>query len=405
MKPSRLSLLFILFTILIDSIGFGLIMPVMPDLLRDVTGGDLASAAIWGGILATSFAVMQFLCGPAVGGLSDRFGRRPVLLISLAVMTVDYLVMGLTGTIWLLFAGRIIGGITAATQTTATAYIADISAPEDKAANFGLVGAAFGIGFVIGPLIGGVLGEFGPRTPFYAAALMAALNMVFGYLVLPETVTDKIRRPFEWHRANPLGAFAQLGKVAGVKLLLVLFFVEELAFMVFPTVWAYFTRARFDWDPAMVGVSLAVFGLSIAITQGVLMRPVIRLLGEVRTVFVALTFNVFAFLSFAFVTSGTLALIIAPVTAVGVIATPALQAILSRQLSDDQQGELQGVISSARAVAMILSPVVMTQVFSAFTAEDSAIYLPGAPFLLSAGLMVLGIFIFAAYLTRRPTPA
>ena len=195
----RLPLVFIMITVVIDAMGIGLIMPVMPDLLTEVQGGSLANAAIWGGILSTSFAVMQFLFGPVIGGLSDRFGRRPVLLVSLVVMALDYVVMALAGSIWLLLAGRIVGGITAATHSTANAYIADISKPEDKAANFGLIGAAFGIGFVLGPVIGGLLAEYGTRAPFYAAAVLAALNAVFGYFVLKETVTDKIHMVFTQH--------------------------------------------------------------------------------------------------------------------------------------------------------------------------------------------------------------
>ncbi len=202
--PKTLPILFILITVVIDAMGIGLILPVMPDLIREVNGGDLANAAVWGGILSTVFAVMQFLFGPVVGNLVDRFGRRPVLLVALFVMALDYLVMAVAGTIWLLLLGRIVGGITAATQSTASAYMADISKPEDKAANFGLIGAAFGVGFVIGPLIGGILGEYGTRAPFYAAAALAAANMAFGWFVLPETVTDRIRRPFQLAPRQPV---------------------------------------------------------------------------------------------------------------------------------------------------------------------------------------------------------
>lgn len=245
----RLPLVFIMITVVIDAMGIGLIMPVMPDLLTEVQGGSLANAAIWGGILSTSFAVMQFLFGPVIGGLSDRFGRRPVLLVSLVVMALDYVVMALAGSIWLLLAGRIVGGITAATHSTANAYIADISKPEDKAANFGLIGAAFGIGFVLGPVIGGLLAEYGTRAPFYAAAVLAALNAVFGYFVLKETVTDKIRRPFLWRRANPFGAFKALGQFPELKKLLFVFFIYQVAFGVYPAIWSYFGKARFGWGP------------------------------------------------------------------------------------------------------------------------------------------------------------
>ena len=393
----RLPLIFILITVMIDSMGIGLILPVMPDLIRKIDGGTLAEAAIWGGILTTSFAVMQFLFGPTLGSLSDRFGRRPVLLLTLFILTLDYLVMALAGTIWLLLAGRIVGGITAATQSTATAFIADISKPHEKAARFGLIGAAFGMGFVLGPLVGGLLAEFGTRAPFYAAAALAAANLVFGYFVLPETVTDAIRRPFEWRRANPLGALAAVGHLPGIKPLLAVFFLYQVAFWVYPSVWAYFTRARFGWEPGMVGLSLALFGIAIALVQGGLIRVALAQLGERGTVIYGLCFNFAAFLAVAFVTDGTAALILTPLLALGAVVTPALQGMMSQTVADNAQGELQGVLASANAVAMILSPFLMTQVFAAFTAEGTTLHFPGAPFLVSMGLMLACL---AIYLSR-----
>ncbi|WP_456389977.1 MFS transporter [Profundibacter sp.] len=231
---TRLPILFIMITLAIDAMGIGLIMPVMPDLIRQLRNTDLASAAMWGGVLATSFAVMQFLFSPMIGNLSDRFGRRRVLLVSLFFMALDYLVMAVAGTIWLLLAGRIVGGITAATRSTATAYMADISSATDKAKNFGLVSAAFGIGFVLGPLIGGMLSTFGARAPFYAAAALAAGNFVFGYFILPETVTDAIRRPFEWRRANPLGALKHISRLPKLKALMAVHFLYSTPFLSTP---------------------------------------------------------------------------------------------------------------------------------------------------------------------------
>ncbi len=399
----RLPILFVLITVTLDAMGIGLILPVMPDLIQEVDGGDLARAAIWGGVLSTVYAVMQFLCGPTIGSLSDRFGRRPVLLVALVVMALDYLVMALAGTIWLLLVGRVVAGITAATQSTASAFMADLSKPEEKAANFGLIGAAFGIGFVIGPLLGGVLGEFGTRAPFYAAAALAALNFAFGFIILPETVTDRIRRPFSWRRANPLGAFRAVGRLPGVGRLLVMFFLYQVAFFVYPSVWAYFTRARFGWDPAMVGVSLASFGIAIAIVQGGLIRVVLRHLGERMTVAYGLVFNFCAFLCIALVESGTLALILTPLTALGAVVTPALQGMMSRAAPDDAQGELQGVISSTAAVSMIVSPLVMTQIFAAFTAPGGDVFFPGAPFLVSMTLMAVSGAVFLTGARPRTT--
>ncbi len=332
----RLPIVFILITVVIDSMGIGLIMPVMPDLIREVGGGDLASAAIWGGILAASFAVMQFLFGPIVGNLSDRFGRRPILLVALFVMALDYLVMAVAGAMWLLLIGRLVGGITAATQSTAAAYMADISEPEEKAANFGLISAAFGLGFVLGPLIGGVLGEFGTRAPFYAAAALAALNFLFGYFILPETVNDRIRRPFNWRRANPFGAFSYIGKLPGVGRLMVLFFLYQVAFFVYPAIWAYFSRARFGWEDGMVGVSLTLFGIAMVVAQAGLIRLILRRLGERLTILIGLSFNALAFLIMSVLTSGTIALFLTPLSALGAVVIPALQGLIPRVIQSDR---------------------------------------------------------------------
>lgn len=399
---SRLPFVFILITLVIDAMGIGLILPVLPDLIGELHGGSLGQAALWGGVLATSFAVMQFLCGPTLGNLSDRFGRRPVLLISLAVMAVDYVVMALAGSIWLLLIGRIVGGVAAATQSTATAFIADISKPEDKSKNFGLVGASFGIGFVVGPLIGGILGEYGTRAPFYAAAGLATFNLILGYFVLPETVTDKIRRPFEWRRANPLGAFKHIGALPGLKAYLTLFFLYEFAFFVYPAIWAYFTRAQFGWEPGMVGLSLGLFGVAIAVVQGILIRIVLPRFGEPNVILYGFIFNFFAFIALALVTSGTMALILTPLTALGAVVTPALQGTMSRAAGANQQGELQGLISSTRSVAAILSPLVMTQIFFFATDPAYGFDLPGAPFFLSMALMAVCLIIF---LPRRALSA
>ncbi|MEM1064198.1 MAG: TCR/Tet family MFS transporter [Pseudomonadota bacterium] len=395
-RSQRLPLTFILITVMIDSMGIGLIIPVMPDLIREVDGGSLAEAAVWGGVLSTIFAVMQFLFAPILGSLSDQFGRRPILLISLVVMALDYLIMAVAGAIWLLFLGRMVGGITAATQSVANAYMADISTAEEKSARFGLVGAAFGVGFVLGPLIGGLLAEFGTRAPFYAAAALAAANAVFGFLVLPETVTDATRRRFTWARANPLGAFSAVTALPGLKRLVAVFFLYQVAFWVYPAIWAYFTRARFGWDAAMVGLSLASFGIAIALVQGGLIRVILRYLGDRGTVIFGLCFNFCAFLALALVTNSTLALILTPLTALGAVVTPALQGIASRTVSANAQGELQGVLTSTMALSMILSPLIMTGVFWQFTSESAPVFLPGAPFLVSMVLMVVCAIVYLA---------
>ena len=400
---NRLPLTFILLTIMLDSIGIGLIFPVMPDLLREITGQTLADSAIWGGVLATSFAAMQFLFGPVVGNLSDAYGRRPTLLIALAIMAVDYLVMARADTIWLLLLTRLIAGLTAATHSTATAYMADISAPADRARNFGYIGAAFGVGFVIGPLIGGLLAGIDLRAPFYCAALMAGANLLFGLLVMPETVTEKNRRPFSLARANPLASFRAMGRLPGVGRLLIVLGLYQTALFSYPAIWPFYGQAAFGWDTWMVGVSLAIFGLAMALTQALLVGPTVQRFGARGAVLIGMGVDLVAFAAYGVMTSGTLALIFTPVAAVGGLVMPALQGIMSTEAADDQQGELQGVIASVMAVSTILAPLMMTYTFARFTQEGAALYLPGAPFLLG-GLLLLGaIALFAATPSANPT--
>ncbi len=392
MRPN-LPVLFIFLTVAIDAIGIGLIFPVMPDLIREVTGGDLSQAAIWGGLLSAVFALMQVLFGPALGSLSDRYGRRPVLLVSLAIMAADYVIMAVAGSIWLLLAGRIVGGITAATHSTAGAYMADISAPEEKARRFGLIGAAFGVGFVLGPILGGLLAEFGTRAPFWGAALLTSANFLLGALVLKETVTDAIRRPFTWARANPFAALRALSRLPALGPLLGVHFLFQVATAVYPAIWAFFTAERLGWSPGMIGLSLALYGLGFAIVQGSLVDPTIRLLGHRGTVRAGLVIELASLIFLGFATSPVLVLAVIPFSALGAVGMPALQGMLSRRTPDNAQGELQGVMASLAALALIVSPLAMTQTFALFTRPDAAIYAPGAPFLLAAILMVCAIAV------------
>lgn len=388
-QGGKLPLFFVLATVAIDAIGIGIIIPVMPDLILEVGGGTLGSAAVWGGILASVFAVMQLLFGPTIGNLSDRYGRRPVLLISLFFMGIDYLVMGVAHTIWLLFVGRVIGGLTASTQPTVAAYIADISEPDEKAQNFGLIGAAFGIGFVLGPLFGAAFAEFGTRAPFYAAAAFSLGNMVFGWFVLPETVTDEIRRPFNWRRANPLGGLIHVGRLPGLKLLLAIMFFFQVAFTVYPAIWSFYTLERFGWEPWMIGVTLAVYGVAIAFVQGWLIRVVLRYMSERQAVLFGLGFEMVGFLGYGFITETWQVFVLIPLGSLGAIALPALQGIMSRTALDNQQGELQGVLTGVVSLAMIISPLIMTLIFREFVKDGSSFYLPGAPFLLAFLLTLL----------------
>ena len=385
---NRLTLVFILATVLIDAIGIGIIFPVMPDLIENVTGGTLSDASLWGGVLAASFAVMQFVFGPVVGNLSDRFGRRPVMLAALAVMAFDYTIMAVAGTIWLLLIGRVVAGATAATYTTAYAYMADISAKKDRARNFGLIGAGFGLGYIAGPFLGSLLSTLGIRAPFWGAAALAATNLAFGFPILPESVTDRIRRPFSWARANPLNSFRVIGQLPGLGRLLTLYLVYSVALHVYETVWAYYGKAQFGWTPYMIGISLAAYGLFYTLVQAFAIGPVIRRFGEYRAAFYGLIIELIACVVFVFLTSGPAAIALTAFAALGSICGPAMQGMMSNGTPDDQQGELQGVVASMTALGMILSPALMNGTFWWFTRPGAAIHAPGAPFALAALLLV-----------------
>lgn len=401
------SVAFIVATLTLDAIGFGLIMPVMPALLQEVSGGDLAQAALWAGVMLGGFAVMQFLCGPLLGNLSDRFGRRPVLLISLAVLAVDYIVLALAGTVWLVLAARLVTGAASSTMGTANAYLADISTPEQKARRFGLVGAAFGIGFVLGPAIGGLLAEFGTRAPFYAAATVAAMNLAFGAVVMRESLPPERRRPFQLARANPFGAFRHIGRLPGLGRYLGIYGLHEFAFFVFPAVWSYFGIARFGWTPGQVGLSLALYGVSFAVVQGGLVGPVVRRFGRHRAMLLGTASGIASLVLLTMVENGTLALLLIPLSSMGGFVIPALRAELSDRVTDRQQGELQGAMASIRALGMIAAPLAFTTVFATFTGANAWADLPGAPFALAAllNLGVLALLLTAPRTTAQPEAA
>ncbi|WP_340244180.1 TCR/Tet family MFS transporter [Sulfitobacter pontiacus] len=390
----RPAVIFIILTVMIDAMSIGLIIPVMPDLIAQVQSADLSRAALWGGVLATTFAVMQFLFSPLVGSLSDRFGRRPVLLTSLSVMALDYVLMALAGSIWLLLLGRVIGGISAATGATASAYMADITRPEKRAAAFGMIGAGFGAGFVLGPVAGGFLAEFGTRAPFWAAAVLAAGNVIFGWIVLRETVNTRSAAPLSWRRANPLGALRALGDLPGVSRLLLVYFLYHLAFAVYPSVWSYFGKAQFGWSPAMIGGSLALFGAAMAVVQGGLIRPVLHRFAERGTVLIGFACSITTFGLIATVTWGSAILILTPLAALAGVIPPALQALMSARVTPERQGALQGLLTSASALAMVVAPLVMTSVFAAFTSASTPVYFAGAPFVLSMILSVVALVLF-----------
>jgi len=370
-------------------------IPVMPELFKSVLpNSTTADVSVWAGALASIFALMQFLFGPLLGTLSDRVGRKPVILISLSVMVGYYLIMAMAQSVWLLLIGRIVGGITAATHATASAYIADISTSEEKAARFGLVGAAFGMGFVLGPVLGGLLGEFGPRAPFYAAAALAALNALSCTIWLHESVTNDIRQSFDWRRANPFGAFQALAKLGGLRDMFIVFLLYSIGTAIYAAIWPFFTEVRFDWSPGMIGISLTIYGVCFAIVQGALVKPFIARFGERRTLIYGLVIEVVSLWLISIMTNGIILLIMIPFAALGVIAQPPLQAWMSRAAGDKNQGALQGVISSLNALAMMMTPITMTSIFYAFSKNGSAFYFPGMPFFISGILVLIALLVF-----------
>lgn len=399
-RHGRSSYLFVLVTVAIDMLGFGLIMPVTPRLISELTGLSLDQAAPWGGYLAALYAVLNFLAGPTLGNLSDRYGRRPVLLVAMAALGANFLIMGLAGSIALLFVGRVLSGIAGATMSTATAYIADVTEPERRAQAFGGIGAAFGIGFVLGPVLGGVLGDLHPRAPFFLAAGLSLVNVLYGSFVLPESLPPEKRRPFDLARANPLGAFRHFSKLPKVSLLIVTLALFQFCQMLFPVIWAFFTELRFGWDARAVGVSLGLVGVSAAIVQGVLIGPVLRRLGPTNTALVAMGFGVVTLTSYAFITESWMIYVLIFLGAPMGMAPAAINAIASHRVEASAQGELQGAVSSASALGTMASPLVMTQTFSYFSRPGATPFFPGAPFAVAAAVMAIAVIPFLAGVKR-----
>ncbi len=387
-RNGKAALSFIFLTLLIDVTGLGIIIPVLPKLIEQLIHGNISIAARYGGWLTFAYAFMQFLFSPFLGNLSDRFGRRPILLFSLFGFGVDYIFLSLAPTIGWLFVGRIIAGITGASFTTATAYIADISLPEDRAKNFGLVGAAFGLGFIIGPVIGGLLGAYGARVPFIAAAVLTFINFLYGYFVLPESLSPENRRSFDWKRANPFGALKHLKKYPAVSALAISFFLIYMAGQAVQSVWAYFGIERFAWSEKLIGISLGVVGLLVGLVQGVLIRYINPKLGNTKSIYVGFGMYAIGLVLFAFATQGWMMFVFLVPYCLGGIAGPALQSIITGHVPSNEQGELQGALTSLISATSIISPPIMTNLFAHFTAKTTTLYFPGAPFLLGAILMI-----------------
>lgn len=392
--------LFILVTISLDAVGLGIIVPVLPELLMELTSEGVGQAARYGGWLLMLYAGVQFLVAPVLGNLSDRFGRRPVLLASLFAFGLDYLAMALAPSIAWLFAARAIAGACGATFSTCNAYIADATTEDERAKYLGYLSAAWGVGFILGPALGGILGELGPRVPFYVASGVCFANFLYGYLVVPESLPVQNRRAFSLARANTLGALFQLRQVSTVLGLLGAYFFYQIAHDSNPSVWTFFTIERFGWSELQVGLSVAFTGLMIAVANGALVSPVMKLLGEKRAIPVGFGFQALGFLGFATASEGwQLILAIVPFS-LGAIGSVALRSYMTKQVAANQQGELQGAIASVMGLGAIIAPPVMTQLFSFYTAPEAPMYFPGVSFALAAGCTIICVIICLANVFR-----
>ena len=423
--------MFVLITVMINSIGFGIMIPVLPDLLKELTELPNNQAVIWGMWLTFVFAFFQFICMPIVGGLSDRFGRRPIMLLSLFGLGLDYFIMGLAPTVWFLFLGRIIAGAFGATFSTANAYIADISPPETRAQNFGLVGAAFGVGFMLGPVIGGLIGDsFGPRAPFIAAGVISLLNVIYGFIFLPETLPQDKRRAFSWRRSNPWGSIKSLGRIKGVKGLIFILFLLAMAHTVYPTTYTFSTQEGLGWTSGDVGISLGAFGVASMIVQGGLIRIIIPKIGLFWAGVIGMVSAIIAYTMMGSADKGWIIYAAGPFAALAGLYGPSLTNMMSSRISESEQGELQGAIGAAQGLALMIGPFLMAGMFWYFGDRDlktasgldsfpkniidigqhilasSPIpYIPGAPFLMAAALALISFLIFISVTTKADRDA
>ena len=384
---------FIFVTLLIDITGLGLIIPVMPKLIEELLHtSDVSKASQYAGWLTFAYAITQFVFAPVLGNLSDKYGRRPILLFSLLGFGIDYLFLSFAPSIGWLFVGRIIAGVTGASFTTASAYIADISTNENRAQNFGMIGAAFGLGFILGPMIGGLLGELGSRVPFFVAAGLALLNCAYGYFVLPESLDKEHRRAFEWKRANPVGSLLQLRKYPAVSGLIISLILIYIAGHSVQSNWSFFNIEKFGWSPKMIGISLGIVGLLVGVVQGGLVRVVNPKIGNEKSIYLGLGLYALGLLLFAFASQGWMMFVFLIPYCLGGIAGPALQSLISGHVPPNEQGELQGALTSLMSATSIIGPPLMTNLFAYFTKEEAPVYFPGAAFFLGALLMIASTY-------------
>lgn len=384
---------FIFITLLLDITGWGIILPVVPKLISELIQSDISEAAKYGGWLGFAYAFTQFVFSPIVGNLSDRYGRRPILLLSLFGFACDYVLLALAPTISWLFVGRILAGFTGASISTASAYIADVSTDENRTKNFGVIGAAFGLGFIIGPVLGGLLGHYGSRVPFYVAAVLCFLNFLYGYFILPESLAKSKRRSFDWKRANPIGSFKFLFQHAKIANLVVALTLVYIGLHAVQSNWHFFVMYKFNWTERTVGVSLGFLGLLIGLVQGGLIRWTSPTLGEKKSIYIGLLFYAFGLLLFAFAEQGWMMFVFLLPYSLGGICGPSLQALISKSIPSDQQGELQGALTSLVSVTSIVGPPVMTNLFYYFTHESTPFEFSGAPFFLASILMFVSAIV------------
>jgi len=400
-RQNNNALLFIFITVLVDVIGLGIIIPIVPKLIENLTGHGISEASRYGGWLLFSYAIMQFLFSPILGGLSDRFGRRPILLLSLFGLGLDYIFHAFAPSIAWLFVGRIIAGIMGASFSTATAYIADISTPEKRAQNFGLIGAAFGLGFIIGPVIGGISSKWGTNVPFLIAAGLTLLNVIYGYFVLPESLSKDHRRAFEWKRANPISSLRNLKKypvVSGLVVSLVLTFIASHAVQ---SNWSFYTIYKFNWTAEIVGYSLAVVGVLVAFVQGFLIRKIIPRLGQTKSIYLGMSFSAIGLLLFGLATESWMMFVFLIPYCLGGIAGPSIQGVISSQVPANEQGELQGALTSLMSLCGVFGPLLMTNLFAFATVKNGPIYLPGAPFFLASCLTLISFYLSYRTLSNK----
>lgn len=392
-KKQNAALGFIFVTLLIDCIGLGIIIPIMPGLIQELTGEGLSAASVYGGLLTFSYAIFQFLFAPVIGALSDKYGRRPLLLASIFGLGLDYIFLAFAPTIAWLFVGRIIAGILGASFTTVMAYIADVSIPEKRSQNFGLVGVAFGLGFIVGPVIGGIFSQWGIRVPFLVAAALSLGNWLFGYFVVPESLPQEHRRSFDIKRANPLGAIMNMKKYPSLLGLIVAVLLLYISGHAAQSTWTFYTMEKFLWDEKTVGYSLGVVGVMLALVQGGLIRVVIPKVGQKNAVYIGMAMYIIGFVLFAYATQPWMMFAFIVPYCLGGISGPAIQGIISVKVPANEQGELQGVMAAMMSTASIIGPLLMTNLFFAFTNENAITYFPGAPFMMGAVLTLVSVLL------------